>query len=265
MKLSFREFGEGTPIMILHGLYGSSDNWVSIGRSLADEFRVILPDLRNHGNSPHTPTHTYEAMSDDILELADSIGLGKFILAGHSMGGKTALWFASRWPERIAGLIVLDMSPFRADPTKNPSLDQHMDILRLMNEVNPATLGTGEEAEDKFLARIHSERITGFLLKNLARDEDGKFRWKLNPRYLFDNIDNIMDGLERKDYPDPAMRGFPVLFLRAENSGYINDDDIEDIIKLFPAAEIVSIPGTSHWLHAEKPDVITGYIRDFAS
>jgi len=265
MKLSYREFGEGKPIMILHGLYGSSDNWVSIGRELSDEFRVVIPDMRNHGNSPHTSIHTYEAMSDDILELADLIGLDKFIIAGHSMGGKTALWFAKKWPERVSGLIVLDMSPFRADPSKNPSLDQHMDILRLMNEIDPAKLASRDEAEERFISRIPSERITGFLLKNLARDEKGGFKWKLNPRYLLDNIDNIMEGLERKEYPDISMRGFPVLFLRAENSGYINDEDLKGITNLFPAAEIITVMGTSHWLHAEKPELITGYIRDFAS
>lgn len=251
--------------MIIHGLYGSSDNWVSIARALSDEFRVIIPDLRNHGNSPHSELHTYEAMSDDIMELADSAGLGKFIIAGHSMGGKVALRFTARWPERIAGLIVLDISPFRADPVKNRSVDQHMDILRLMNEIDPATLTSRDEAEAKFFEKIPSERITAFLLKNLARNEKGSFRWKLNPRYLLDNIDNIMEGVERKDYPDHTMTGFPVLFLRAENSGYISDEDIKDIYTLFPAAEIVTIRETSHWLHAEKPELITDYIRDFAS
>lgn len=266
MKLSFREYGNsGTPVVILHGLYGSSDNWAGIARALSDQFRVIVPDMRNHGKSPHTTDHSYNAMSEDILELVDSLEIGKFIIAGHSMGGKAAIWFASRWPERVAGLIVLDMSPFRADPDKNQSLGMHLDILRMMNETDLSSIGGREEADRVFSKTIKSDRIRSFLLKNLTRNEKGGFKWKLNPANLALNLDNIMDGIPRRELADMAIRGFPVLFLRAENSGYINDDEIDDIMKLFPAAEIIMVKNTSHWLHAEEPELITGYIRDFAS
>lgn len=265
MKLFYREYGSGIPVMILHGLYGSSDNWSGIARELSDRFRVILPDLRNHGQSPHDPVHTYDAMSDDIAELADKLELKRFIVAGHSMGGRSAIWFARRWPSRTAGLIVLDMSPFRRIKNDKGEPWFHSKVLRLMTASDPAMFRDREDAENLFTGKIGDSRITAFLLKNLTRDKNGAFRWKLNPGILLDNLDNIMDGLD----PDPAqitpVTGFPVLFLRAEHSGYITEQDIELIPSLFPAAEIITVKDTSHWLHAEKPDEITGRIRDFAT
>src|SRR5512135_3012718 len=112
MKLFFRKYGEGLPLIILHGLYGSSDNWVSIAKILSSRFMVILPDQRNHGLSPKSNIHDYEALSEDVYELADHLKLEKFFLAGHSMGGKCAIRFALKWPERLQGLLVADISPF---------------------------------------------------------------------------------------------------------------------------------------------------------
>lgn len=265
MKLFYREYGNGIPIMILHGLYGSSDNWSGIARDLSDRFRVILPDLRNHGRSPHDPVHTYDAISDDIAELADHLGLKSFIIAGHSMGGRAAIWFARRWPGRTAGLIVLDMSPFKRVKNEKGEPWFHSRVLRLMAGSDPAMFGDRDDAEKLFSEKIGDNRITGFLLKNLTRNKKGEFRWKLNPGILLDNLDNIMDGLD----PDPGnlspVTGFPVLFLRAEHSGYITEQDIELIPSLFPAADIITLKDTSHWLHAEKPAEITERIREFAS
>jgi pimeloyl-ACP methyl ester carboxylesterase len=265
MKLFYREYGSGIPIMILHGLYGSSDNWSGIARELSDRFRVILPDLRNHGRSPHDPVHTYDAISDDIAGLAGDLGLERFIIAGHSMGGRSAIWFARRWPARTAGLIVLDMSPFRRIKNEKGEPWFHSKVLRLMSGSDPAMFREREDAEKLFDEKIGDSRITAFLLKNLTRDKNGEFRWKLNPGILLDNLDNIMDGLD----PDPAeiipVTGFPVLFLRAEHSGYITEHDIELIPSLFPAAEIITVKDTSHWLHAEKPAEITELIREFAT
>lgn len=250
--------------MILHGLYGSSDNWTGIARDLSDSFRVILPDLRNHGRSPHNPVHTYNAISDDIAELADHLELNKFIIAGHSMGGRSAIWFARRWPGRIAGLIVLDMSPFRRVKNEKGEPWFHTKVLRLMNVNDPALFNSREDAEKLFNKNIGDSRITDFLLKNLTRDKNDRFRWRLNPSILLDNLDNIMDGIDPEpDRLDPVT-GFPVLFLRAENSGYITNQDIELIPLLFPAAEIITVKDTSHWLHAEKPDFITERLREFA-
>jgi pimeloyl-ACP methyl ester carboxylesterase len=265
MKLYFKEIGKGTPLIILHGLYGSSDNWLTIAKSLSNNFRVILPDLRNHGKSPHSADHNYQLMSEDILELADHLGLNKFIIAGHSMGGKAAIYFALRWPGRVAGLIVLDMSPFRTSDYKGSNYHLHLNILELMNSEDPRKYRDREEAVEVFSKIVASKQVVGFLMKNLSRRRDGGYEWRLNPRSLLDNIDSIMDGLERTRNEISEVKGFPVLFLRAEKSGYITDIDMLDIPKIFPAAEIVTVKDTTHWLHAEKPDIILDYIREFAT
>lgn len=265
MKLFYREYGSGIPMMILHGLYGSSDNWIGIAKELSDRFRVILPDLRNHGRSPHNPVHTYNAISEDIAELADYLELDKFIITGHSMGGRGAVWFARRWPGRTAGLIVLDMSPFRRIKNEKGEPWFHSKVLTLMNESDPALFKDREDAEKLFLDNIGDSRIAGFLLKNLTRARNGKFKWRLNPSILLDNLDNIMDGIDPEPDRLTPVTGFPVLFLRAEHSGYITTQDIELIPLLFPAAEIVTVKNTSHWLHAEKPGFITERLREFAT
>src|SRR5674536_156004 len=112
MKLFYRKYGNGPPLIILHGLYGSSDNWITIAKSLSDSFTVYLPDQRNHGRSPHSPIHDYDSMRDDLFELANDLKLKKFFLAGHSMGGKTAISFAIKWPEMLDGLFIADISTF---------------------------------------------------------------------------------------------------------------------------------------------------------
>ena len=111
MKLFYRKYGSGLPLIILHGLYGSSDNWVSIAKSISDRFTVYLPDMRNHGQSPHSPVHNYDSMTEDLFELVNDLKLKKFFLAGHSMGVKTAVDFALPCPEKLYGLLVADMSP----------------------------------------------------------------------------------------------------------------------------------------------------------
>ena len=118
MKLFYRKFGKGPPLIILHGLYGSSDNWVTIARSLSECYTVYLPDQRNHGQSPHTNIHDYDSMRDDLFELTSDLKFKKIFLAGHSMGGKTAISFAVKWPEMINGLLIADISPFINENTK---------------------------------------------------------------------------------------------------------------------------------------------------
>lgn len=261
MKLFYREFGDGIPLIILHGLYGSSDNWVSIARLLSDQFRVIIPDLRNHGASPHNPLHSYKAMSEDLDELVSDLKLNKFFLAGHSMGGKTAMWYASMWPDKLSGLMIIDISPFKTDSKNNPLADFHRMVLRTINNFPINNIKTREEAELLLSESINSERIRNFLLKNLSRGENKRFRWKLNAVNLEMNIKNILDGFDRHDGSGNSISGFPVVFIRAGNSDYIPESDFKDISVLFPAADILTVEGTSHWIHAEKPGVIIDQIR----
>lgn len=264
MNLFHREYGSGYPIVILHGLYGSSDNWMSIAGKLSDSYRVILPDQRNHGRSAHNELHTYEAMSNDLHELVERLGVKKFILVGHSMGGKTASFFAKKWPGMLSGLVVIDIKPFAYSPGQGGAGEMHRAILEKMAGTDPALIKDRDEAHRIFNDIVSSKKVRNFLLKNLHRTKRGGFEWRLNPGNLLSNLDNIFDGLElpaRGDHKD-IISGFAVIFLKAMNSDYISDDDYEDIQALFPAAEIMKIPDSSHWVHAEKPELIPSIIRE---
>src|SRR5512133_1954855 len=167
MKLFFRKYGNGPPLIILHGLYGSSDNWITIARNLAEHFTVYLPDQRNHGQSPHSDIHDYDSMSNDIHEFALENGLTKFYLAGHSMGGKTAALFAMKWPELLEGLIIADISPFETRASNSEEYNQHRTILKILEETEISKASSRAELEKMFAARISSGKIRALILKNI--------------------------------------------------------------------------------------------------
>lgn len=262
MKLFYRKFGHGCPLVILHGLYGSSDNWVSFARSLSGYFKIYVPDQRNHGQSPNHSDHSYQDLSDDLSEFIHEHAIVKPVLIGHSMGGKTAMFFASKFPELIRALVVIDISPrhYNEDDEENPRFLKHRDILRILAELPVEKFKTRADADKALLKYIRIERIRHFLLKNLTRDEKGHFIWKLNLPALRSNLDNIMDGLEKeKSLPDDC----PVLFVKGELSDYISEKDMYLIKTLFPQADIKIIDGAGHWVHAEKPDELFNTIYEF--
>jgi esterase len=242
--------------MILHGLYGSSDNWVSVARKISEKYTVILPDLRNHGQSPHSDRHTYDLMADDIHGLAGELRLEKFILAGHSMGGRAAMRFAIKWPERINSLVIADISPFSSQYSGAVSLAQHKKILETILSVNPQIFTSRKEIEEILIKGISSEKIRGFILKNLGRNDKGKFEWKLNAAALLENLPEITSGIIDDKRDKDQITGFPITFLRGEFSEYINSEDITKIRSFFPAAEIITIKNAGHWLHADRPDEV---------
>ncbi len=255
MKLFFRETGEGPPLVILHGLYGSSDNWMNVAGSLSGHFRVCVLDLRNHGRSPHSDKHTYEAMMDDLTEFFNDNNIGKATILGHSMGGKLAVCFAGHYPELVQQLIVVDIAPVSYNRTEKQKEGKafHASALNAMKSINPDSLSSRPEADKLLSKTVRNKRIRQFLLKNLTRKEDKSFSWKLNLDVLIREQDNIMDGINDNcpGFPLPAT-GFPVLFIRGEKSLYVSDEDIPAIRKIFPQAEISTIQGAGHWLHAEK-------------
>jgi pimeloyl-ACP methyl ester carboxylesterase len=261
MKLFYRKFGDGPPLIILHGLYGSSDNWVSIAKKIGDSFTVYLPDLRNHGQSPHSDTHDYNSMRDDIFELVSELRIKKFFLAGHSMGGKTAAAFAAKWPEMIYGLLIADISPFTNEDTRKPVYRQHMTILKTILSIDLSEIRSRGEAESLLAEKISSEKVRGFILKNLQRHAGDIFTWKLNALSLSDNLDKIMEGIELKSEFTEQVTGFPVIFLKGGNSNYLAASDTVRIRKVFPGAEFMVIQGAGHWIHADKPDEVIKYLR----
>jgi pimeloyl-ACP methyl ester carboxylesterase len=258
--------GQGPPMIILHGLYGSSDNWFSIGKAFADKFEVYLLDQRNHGNSPHTKEHNYIALRNDLNDFMEAHKIEKAVILGHSMGGKTAIYFAVAWPEKVQSLIVVDISPasYKSLTQPVPQSVDHLNILSSMLAVDFLTVTSREDVNQILSETILSERVRHFLLKNIKRNNEGKYEWRLNVRTLHDQLPQILDGLEAKPFLNGnGITGFPVLFVKAEKSGYIKAEDISIIRTIFPMAELVTIPNADHWVHVEKPELLIKTIEYF--
>jgi len=267
MKLFYRKYGEsGPPLIIVHGLYGASDNWISIARELSAKFEVFVIDQRNHGESQHSEIHSYESMQEDLLEFMNEHNLEKAILMGHSMGGKTVMSFAATYPEKVISLIVVDIAPksYKEQAITSHITANHAKMIDAMLALNMDHMDTREEVSSALATSIGSERVRMFLLKNLTRNREKKFCWKINLPVLKKYLDEIMDELPLDEVKARGgVRGFPVLFIRGENSDYIQPEDHENIRKVFPGAEIVSIPNSGHWVHAEQPELLLKTLKYF--
>jgi esterase len=261
MKLFFRKYGEGSPLVILHGLYGSSDNWVTIARKLAANCCVILPDLRNHGASPHDEKHDYPSMSNDLHELLVFSGISDISLAGHSMGGKTAMMFASEHPEMINNLLIADVSPFSDNRRKSAGRFENSAILKAMSGCDLNSHSSRNEVEEQIAQKIGSERIRALIMKNLQRRPDNTFEWKINIEALTSNLESILDGVPFRNESLPVT-GFPVTFLKGGKSDYIRDGEINEIRKIFPAAELTVIENAGHWIQADSPESVTAALLE---
>lgn len=238
MKLHFRELGEGQPLMILHGLFGFSDNWQSHAKKLAEYYRVILVDLRNHGHSPWSDEFSYDLMAGDIFELCEDLNLNDFILVGHSMGGKVAMNFAQKHEELLDKLVVVDIG-IKEYPM------HHEHILAGIHSVDLPNISARRQAEEQMSAHIDSEGIKQFLLKNLFWKEKGVLAWRMNVDVLEREMPNILSALDQVEV------SVPTLFIRGALSNYILDEDIESIENMFIDTEIVTIENAGHWVHAE--------------
>jgi len=266
MKLFYRKFGQGAPIIVLHGLYGSSDNWVTIGRALSENYEVWLLDQRNHGRSPHSPEHDYDAMKADLLEFMNDHELDKAILIGHSMGGKTVMQFAIDYPERVNHLIVVDIAPksylFSLDMDSDNL--NHKKIMEAMLSVDFTGLTQRTEVDDLLIRKIRSHQVRQFLLKNVKRNDDKSFGWVLNINALYNNLEKILISIPVSGSGlGDEVTGFPVLFIKGANSDYITADDRERIEGIFPYAEFQVIQNAGHWLHAEQPADLLKVIHNF--
>ena len=254
--MHYRQMGEGSPLIILHGLYGSSDNWLNIGKKLATSHKVYLLDQRNHGRSPHSDIHTYPAMRDDLLEFMDREGLEKATLLGHSMGGKTAVYFAVAHPERLNRLIVVDIAPtgYPQLTESNPQALTHLNITNALYNLDTSQIQTLKEADQALAESIPYKQVRQFLLKNLKRDrQTGEFKWLLNVRAIREQLSAIMDGLDPDEFNEPdRITSVPALFIKGEKSPYIQEKHFDDIRKIFPHARIETVEGAGHWVHAEK-------------
>ncbi len=238
-------------MFILHGLFGSLDNWVTIGKQLADHYQVIIPDMRNHGQSPHSDHWEYSYMADDIHHLATSLGFDTINILGHSMGGKTAITFTDEHGAMVEKLVVVDIAP-RHYPIR------HRKIIDGLLSINLHELKSRKEASDQLSKYVHDLGIRQFLLKNLDRDEEKGFTWKLNLEVINDHLENV--GLHT--YPKNII-DIPTMFIRGINSDYTSDDDILEIRGHFSNVAVESIGNAGHWVHAEQPEAFYKTVKDF--
>ena len=249
MKLFFRKFGEGQPLIILHGLFGQSDNWNTLAKQFSENgLEVYTVDQRNHGLSPHSDEWNYKVMSEDILELIEDNNLKNVILLGHSMGGKTAMQFAINHPKCLDKLIVVDIAP-KLYPI------HHQGVLQALREVDFNLLKTRKEVEAVLSKYISDFGTKQFLLKNIFWLDDTEMAWRFNLKVITEQIENVGQNVEHigDAMPTDVVCDVSTLFIRGENSNYVLDEDIDLIQEIFSNSIVETISGAGHWVHAEKP------------
>jgi esterase len=251
MQLNYQRYGQGAPLIILHGLFGSLNNWNTLSKRLGEHYQVFAVDQRNHGASPHSEQSSYPLMAEDLRAFMQEQQLDSAHLLGHSMGGKTAMQFALSYPEQVEKLIVVDIAPNAYPPHHDMILDA-LCGLDLSQHSSRAAL-------DQALAHtIDSRPVRQFLLTNVTRDDAGRFTWKMNLDGIKQSYDRIIGAIEQHGRFDK-----PALFVRGETSDYIQDSDQPAIEALFPQAQILTIAGSGHWVHAEAPEDFLAVVLDF--
>lgn len=251
MKLAYRNLGSGSPLIILHGLFGSSDNWQTLGKKFGEDYEVFLLDQRNHGRSPHSEDFDYDLLADDLNEFMEEHGIESAILLGHSMGGKTVMRFAQKHPLKAEKLIVADMGIKSYPP-------HHKDVLRAFHALEPETLKSRSEAEQRIESIIPSFGVRQFLLKNLYRKKEGGYGIRANFRVLEREMSRILEELPNQEVD------IDTLFLYGENSDYVPTEDHAEIQDLFPLAQFSGLQA-GHWLHAEKPIEFYDEVKKFVT
>lgn len=251
VELAHRRLGAGPPVVFLHGLFGSGRNWLGIAKALSPRFDVILADLRNHGDAPWNPDAGYEALAADVAALLDRLELPRVRLVGHSMGGKAAMVLALTAPERVERLVVVDIAPVNY----GPGLDG---LLESMRALDLRDITRRADADRALAPAVPDPAVRAFLLQNLE-PRDGRLAWRLN-------LDALAAAM-------PVIRGFPDLptsaafagrtcLIRGESSDYVRPDHEPVIRRLFPNADLHTVAGAGHWVHAERTEafleVLTG-------
>ncbi len=252
MELFTREFGGGSPVIILHGLFGFSDNWQTIAKGLSDQHLVVTPDLRNHGRSPHLSTHSYPEMAEDLRAYMEAHWMFSAAVIGHSMGGKVAMQLALTNPDMVERLVVIDIDPGEAE-------DNHSPFFRALLGIDLSTIATRAEVEAYLSEHIADVGTLQFLLKNITRTAAGAFAWKMNLPVLWKHYKDILAPVSGEPFDKPT------LFIRGSLSNYIKPEETALIQELFPKAVIVTIEGAGHWVHADKPTALLAVLKDFLS
>jgi len=254
MELNYKVHGQGQPLIILHGVFGMLDNWQTLGKILGQHYQVFLVDQRNHGNSPHSPEFNYTVLAQDLARFIEQHQLQNPIIVGHSMGGKVAMFYAAMAPQSFKKLVVVDIAP-RAYQV------HHHALLEAMDQLNLPALQTRKQAEEALMESIPDWGVRAFLLKNLTRNAQKQFAWKLNLPVIRQNLPQIGQGL-----PQQLISQRPTLFIKGANSGYIQAQDAPMLQQLFPNSRLETIEQAGHWVHAEQPEafmqVLTRFLQE---
>jgi esterase len=251
MNLHFEAVGEGPSLIILHGLLGSADNWRSMSRRLGAHYKVFAVDLRNHGRSPHSDIFDYDVMIADLREFMEQQALRRSMLLGHSIGGKVAMQFAIDYPEQVDRLVIVDIAPKPYEPSQRY-------IFQALRSLDLTRYKSFADVDAALAADVSDQSLRQFLLKNLARDENRRLRWKVHLEAIDRNYDKLGQGLAPERTFDK-----PTLFIRGGRSNYIEDDDAPLIRQIFPQAEIATLPEAGHWAHVDAPEEFFQTVLNF--
>ena len=244
MKLYSKKYGDnGQDLIVIHGLFGMSDNWNTLGKKFAKYCKVHLIDLRNHGRSPHSSDFNYDVMCEDILEYMQDHNIVTPIILGHSLGGKVVMKLAFTYPNKISKLIVADIAP------RKYNTDFHQTLLRILLKIPLESFNSRQEVDNALAVFIENQAIRLFLLKNLYRNENKKFAWRFNIQVLLEKVRNIQEA----EFIKGVCR-IPTHFIRGGNSNYITVQDELILRKHFIDFSLCTIEGSGHWLHAESPE-----------
>lgn len=249
MQLFFREYGAGAPLIILHGLLGSSDNWFTQARAFEKNYHVYLVDQRNHGQSPHSEDMDYTLLADDLQEFIGTHHLERPVIIGHSMGGKTAMQFTITRPDKVRALVVVDIAP-KYYPV------HHDAIVHAMKSISLEQIKSRADADTLLSDKLKGPAVRQFVLKNLTRTDAGSYQWRVNLDVIERNLEKIGAAITGGRYEGPT------LFVRGSLSSYVEDGDWPEVLKLFPHARLVTLP-TDHWVQAEQPKLFAENVLDF--
>lgn len=258
LPLFYREYGypnsSSPPLVLIHGLFGCGTNWHSLAtrqlQIMAENRRILVPDLRNHGQSSHHGTMTYEAMAADLAALLDQLGIAQVDLVGHSLGGKAAMVLALQWPQRVRTLVVEDIAPVTYSV-------RFQGVFAAMHDLDLGDLTSRKDAERRLAGGIPNPSMRGLILQNLRKTETG-WNWRIN----LAAISGAMDNLRR--FPDCGDHYFdgPTYFVHGEHSDYVSRGQLPQILALFPQAQIKAIPNAGHWIHADQLEAFAQVLRE---
>ena len=247
MTLNYKVFGEGEPVIILHGLFGMLDNWQTFAKKLAEEYQVYIVDQRNHGKSPHTDAFDYQLLSTDLNDFIEEHYIKSPHIIGHSMGGKTVMQFAADYPAIAKSITIVDMAP-------KAYRGSHAEIFDAVLSMDLGSIEKRSDADQHLAQSIANLGVRQFLLKNLARSSEG-FRWKANFVSLYNNYDAILGTIDVADTVETAA-----LFAYSDHSGYLEESDIEMISSIFTTSSFNKMKA-GHWIHAERPVELMNVVK----